>query len=167
MHYTWISPTMLCHWHARCWHVNSLTDQFVNQHSLAAIFHPIMCVVDIYQPASRNPYHLRNVTQWICILLMPHIIRLYHMYWIEKAYYYRQSSMVCLCICVLVATVSPAKTDQVTEMLLRGVMYGSRKPCIRRDAHWCHLANTFEWYVHGSKWSYVKLLWPPITDINT
>ena len=45
------------------------------------------------------------------------------MWWyVDAAYCYRQSSMVCLSVCQSVMTVSPAKNAEPVEMLISNIM---------------------------------------------
>jgi len=72
--------------------------------------------------------HPRGVTSGRCGFLPNYIRHLFIVSAIDdvngrvsvSAYCYRRSSVVCLCVCLLVTFVSPAKTDEGIEMPFGG-----------------------------------------------
>jgi len=61
-----------------------------------------------------------------------------------------------------VTTVSPAKADELIEMLfgVSGLKPAKHRAYIRWGAHWRHLVNMIEWSCAAAMRPYVKLLWP-------
>jgi len=88
-------------------------------------------------------YCLVVVVIVVVVVVRPH--RMYYLY-VDAAYCYRPSSVVCQSECRSVTIASPAKTAEPIEMpfaLWTGV--GPRKSVhIRRGAHWRDLANTIK-----------------------
>jgi len=71
-------------------------------------------------------------------------------YYVDAACCYRQSSVVCLSVCLSVTIVSPAKTAEPIEMPFGiWIRVGSRKHVLDRDEHWRNLTNTIEPSVCG------------------
>ena len=83
---------------------------------------------------------------------------------VESTCCYTCRALCALWVCLLSASVSPAKTAELIKMpFVGGRSYGLNNfssEISRWGAHWRHLANTVEQSVRAAMRSCVKLLWP-------
>ena len=123
--------------------------------TLSRAFIHLFCAVSIALLRSiRLPWRRRRTVH---VSIRPH-----RMHSVDVAYCYRTSGVVCVSLCVLVTTMSPAKTAEPIETPACG---GTRVGCrvVIKNVHWSYLANMMNRTVRPRRW--ILLLPPDRGDI--
>jgi len=84
-------------------------------------------------------------------------------YYVDVAYCYRRSSVVCLSV-LLVSSAKIAEPIRMQFGMLSQVGPGNQ--VLNGGTHWCHLVKTNR-LCAAAMWPYIKLLWPLVLSTDT